>query len=106
MARSDYSDVVILVSQPLMYAQHHRGCASRDSIVKVMAALYTSDTLSEAKCMLSSHFEDSNLLEPMQTRLTSCNRTDREAISYNILRGIGSLIENDINIQCVSRDWR
>ena len=102
--RSDYRDVVIRVSQSLMYARFHRGCASRDSIVKVMAALYTSDTLSEAKCLLSSHFEDSNLLEPMQTRLTSCNRTDREAISDAILRGIGSLIENDINIQCVARD--
>ena len=65
-----------------MYAQYNRDCASRDSIVKVMAAFYTtcsdtlsgvafyttcSDTLSEAKCMLWSHFEDSNLLEPMQT---------------------------------------
>ena len=91
-----------------MYAPYNRDCASRDSIVKVMAAFYTtcsdtlsgvafyttcsdtlsgvafyttcsdtlsgvafyttcSDTLSEAKCMLWSHFEDSNLLEPMQT---------------------------------------
>ena len=64
--RSDYSDVVILVSEPLMYAQCHRDSASRDSIVKVKAALYTSDTLSEAKCLLFSHFDISNLLEPMQ----------------------------------------
>ena len=103
--KSDYSDVVILVSEPLMYAQYHRDCASRDSIVKV-TAFYTSDTLSEAKCMLWSHFEDSNILEPMQTRLTSCNRTDREAMSDDIQRGIGSLIENGIKVQCVARDWK
>ena len=89
-----------------MYAQYHRDCASRDSIVTLMAAFYTSDTLIEAKCLLWSHFEDSNLLEPMQTRLTWCNRTDREAMSDDILRCIGSLIENGIKVQCVTRDWK
>ena len=89
-----------------MYAQYHRDCASRDSIVTVMAAFYTGDTLSEAKCLLWSHVEDSNLLEPMQTRLTSCNRTDRDATSDDILRGRGSLIENGIKVQCVARDWK
>ena len=103
--RSDYCDVVVLVSEPLMYAHYHRYCASRDSIVKVMVAFYTSDTLSGATCMLWSHFEDSNLLEPMHTRLTSCNRSDRDAMSDAILRGIGSLIENGIKVQCVARDW-
>ena len=88
-----------------MYDQYHRDCASRDSIVKVMAAFYTSDTLSEGKCLLWSHFEDSNLLEPMQMRLTSCTRTDREAMSDDILRGIGSLIKNGIKLQYVARDW-
>ena len=97
--RSDYSDVGILVSEPLRNAQYHRDCASIDSIVRVMAAFYTSDTLSDAKCMLWSHFEDSNFLEPMQTRLTSCNRTEREAMNADILRGIRSLIENDIKVQ-------
>ena len=74
--------------------------------VSVSFAFYASDKLSEAKCFLWSHFEDSNLLEPMQTRLTSCNRTDREATSDDILRGIGSLIENGIKVQCVTRDWK
>ena len=31
--RSDYSDDAILVSEPLMYAQYHIDCASKDSIV-------------------------------------------------------------------------
>ena len=56
--------------------------------------------------MLWSHFEDSNLLEPMQTRLTWCNRTDREAMNDDILRGIGSLIENGIKVQCIARVWK
>ena len=89
-----------------MYDQYDRDCASRDSIVTVMAAFCTSETLSGAKCLLWSYFEDSNLLEPMQTRLTSCTRTDRKATSDDILRGIGSLVENRIKVQCVAREWK
>ena len=39
-------------------------------------------------------------------RLTSCNRTDRKAMSDDILRGIGNLIENGIKVQCVAHDWK
>ena len=71
---------VIVVSEPSMCAQYHRDGASKDNIVKVMAAFYPSDVLGEAKCLLWSKFEDTDLLEPMLLRQTSCNRTDKEAI--------------------------
>ena len=97
---------VIVVSEPSMYAQYHRDSASKDSIVKVMTAFYQSDVLGEAKCLLWSKFEDTDLVEPMQLRQTSCNRTDKEAICVDILHAIGNLLESDIRLQCVAQDWK
>ena len=97
---------VIVVSEPLMYAQYHRNGASKDSIVKVMAAFYPSDVLGEAKCLLWSKFDDTDLLEPMLLRQTSCNRTDKEAICDDILRAIGNLLESGVRLQCVAQDWK
>ena len=88
-----------------MYAQYHRDGASKDSIVKVMASFYAYDVLAEAKCLLWSKFQETELLEPLQSRQTSCNRTDKEATCDDIIKAIGSLVENGIKVLCVAHDW-
>ena len=42
----------------------------------------------------------------MQSRQTSCNRTDKEAMCDDILRALSSLVENDVKVQCVAHDWK
>ena len=89
-----------------MYAQYHRDGASKDSIVKVMASFYAYyDVLAEAKCLLWSKFQETELLESLQSRQTSCNRTDKEATCDDIIKAIGSLVENGIKVLCVAHDW-
>ena len=82
-----------------MYAQYHRDDASKDSIVKLMASFYAYDVLLWSKC------QETELLEPLQSRQTSCNRTDKEATCDDIIKAIGSLVENGIKVLCVAHDW-
>ena len=88
-----------------MYSQYHRDGASKDSIVKVMASFYAYDVLAEAKCLLWSKLQETELLEPLQSRQTSCNRTDKEATCDDIIKAIGSLVVNGIKVLCVAHDW-
>ena len=71
-----------------------------------MAAFYTRYALNDAKCILWSKFEENYILERMQSRQTSCNRTDKEAVCDDTLRALSSLLENDIKVQFVAHDWK
>ena len=54
---------------------------------------------------LWSKFEEADIIELLQSRQTSSNRTDKETMCDDIPRALSSLIEND-KVQFVSHDWK
>ena len=96
---------IVLVSEVLMYAKHHRHAATRDNITKIMAAFFNIDELKEAKDKLWEAFAAVGLLGDKMNRRGSSNRSEHMAVCDDILEALCKLESENIDFKCYACRW-
>ena len=96
---------VSIVNEAVMYANWHRGAATKDGIVNVMSVFYTNDELKEAKDLLWLLFDQFDVLGDKCKRRDSHNRRECMATCEDIIDALNTLAEKQVKFICYASKW-
>lgn len=89
----------------LMYASFHRNTSAKDCIVAALNATCDADCLKVSKDLLYTEFGDLGLFEDYKNRVNSPNRTEKMALSDDVVTLLGVLGDNKIPVKFTAADW-
>lgn len=95
----------VLVSEFLMYANHHRKTSSKDSLVNALSVFFSPDDVKEAQALLWSEFEDKGFLPEVRNRRDSPNRTETMALCEDVICALAEIEEQGIVLSCHAKFW-
>ncbi len=80
-----------LVSEILLYANHHRKTSTNDNLATALAVYFDLDEVKEARDLIWAEFEDDNILDEDKRSLLYCYSPLLSTQRDDPLRGCGSL---------------
>ena len=94
-----------IVNEVLMYANFHRGTSTKESVIAALVGCCEVDALNDARDILYAEFGDLSLFEEYKKRVSSPNRTEKMAVSEDVITCLNVLEENGISVQYTAEDW-
>lgn len=94
-----------ICNEILMYANYHRGSSTKECVINALATTSDVDSLKEAKDILYKEYGDLGLFEEYKNRVSSNNRTDKMALSEDIVVALFILADNMIPVKFTASDW-